>query len=73
MAHQITTIQNNMNAFLQNVIGLSIPTRIVLMNDQGLANMQVFEELSRDDIDDRYKTARRPGGLIPNPLAGSIG
>jgi len=41
-----------MDVFLQNGIGLSIPTRIVLMTEQGLANVQIFEKLSRDDIDD---------------------
>ena len=62
-----------MDAFLKNVIGLSIPTRIVIMAEQGLDRVQVFKELSREDIDDLCKTAQWPGGLMPNPLAGIRG
>ena len=62
-----------MDAFLENMIGLSLPTRIAITTEQGLDRVQVFEELSRDDIDDLCKTARRPGGLISNPLAGIPG
>ena len=52
-------------------MGFSAASATFIVADQGMDDANEFAIMSDEDVVTLCKTARRPGGTIPNPVAGA--